>query len=127
MDAPGTEWSLFYLTTTIPLQSIDLLAKALRKLVANFILVKNPISSVVRFQILKIFNKTKLDKLNNFLFQCQLNFCTNSVQFTTDAVTFILTTEPYLSKRRRKAIYFPINILLSHSYQQLPLGKRIRT
>jgi len=76
-----------FLVTTIPSQSIDLLAKILRKLAAN------STSLIARSQMLKTFHGTNLDKLNNFPFQCQLYFYTNSAQFTTDAakVNFAMT------------------------------------
>ena len=39
------------------------------------------------------FSGTEPDKLNNFLFQCHLYFCTNLVQFDTDIakINFIMT------------------------------------
>jgi len=39
--------------------------------------------------------------------------------------TFTLITKSHLSKKKRKVIHFPINILFGYSHQQLPLGKRI--
>ena len=39
------------------------------------------------------FSGTKLDKLNNFLFQCCLYFCANLVQFNIDIIkiNFVMT------------------------------------
>jgi len=64
--------------------SIDLLAKAFKKLTTNFTLATNLILLAARFQIPENFDSSNLDKLNNFFFQYQLYFYANSVQFTTD-------------------------------------------
>ena len=46
----------------------------------------NTNSRETKAHILNTFSSTEPDKLNNFLFQCHLYFCTNLVQFNMDIV-----------------------------------------
>jgi len=49
----------------------------------------NTNSGGTKAHIPNTFSGTKSDKLNNFLFQCQLYFCANPAQFNTDIVKII--------------------------------------
>ena len=54
-------------------------------------LVTNLAPLVTRIQMSNIFDKTDLEKLNNFLFQYQLHFHTNPVQFATNTANMNFT------------------------------------
>ena len=72
------------------------LAEALRQLSENLNRESAPKPHQSKARILDIFDGSDPYKLNHFLFQCQLFFCANPVQFPTDEekINFMLT---YLS------------------------------
>jgi len=76
-----------------PPQSTDLLTKILSKLVANLTSTINSTPFITRIWMPDIFNDRDLEKLNSFLFQYQLYFYPNIVQFSTDVakVNFAIT------------------------------------
>ena len=63
-------------------QLTNLLAKVLKKLIVNLTMAINSASSIARTWMLDIFDGMDLEKLNSFLFQCQLHFYANPVQFS---------------------------------------------
>jgi len=65
-------------------QSTKLLTKVLSKLVANLTSAMNFTPFITRIWMSDIFNDIDPEKLNSFLFQYQLYFYANTVQFSTD-------------------------------------------
>ena len=62
-------------------QLINLLAEALGKFTANLTSTTNSVPSIARTQMLNTFDSINSEKINSFLFQYQLYFCANPVQF----------------------------------------------
>ena len=73
------------------------LAKVLSQLANTLIFNQTPSPNInargTKAHISDTFNSTKPNKLNNFLFQCCLYFCTNPVQFNTNIakINFAMT------------------------------------
>ena len=78
-------------------QLTDLLAKVLKKLIVNLTMAINSASSIARTWIQDIFDGMDPEKLNSFLFQYQLYFYANPVQFSIN-VTKMNFTIIYLMK-----------------------------
>ena len=72
-------------------QLADILGWLVNTLNTNQTPSSNTNSREAKAYIPNTFNSIKLDKLNNFLFQCCLYFCTNSVQFNIDIVKINFT------------------------------------
>jgi len=72
------------------------LAEVLQQLLENLNRGSAPKPHQSKARILDIFDSSDPHKLNHFLFQCQLFFCTNLLQFSTDKekINFTMT---YLS------------------------------
>ena len=74
-------------------QLAEVLGRLVNTLNANQIPRPNTNSRGTKACIPDTFSGTEPDKLNNFLFQCRLYFCTNPVQFDTDImkINFAMT------------------------------------
>ena len=77
-------------------QLADILGQLANTLNTNQTSRPNTYSRKTKAYISNIFSSTKLDKLdklNNFLFQCHLYFCANSAQFNMDIakINFVMT------------------------------------
>ena len=70
---------------------VDVLGRLANTLNTNQTPRPNTNSREIKARIPNTFSGTKPDKLNNFLFQCRLYFCTNPAQFDTDIVKINFT------------------------------------
>jgi len=86
-------WSKPYWSNNTNEQLAKVLGQLANTLNSNQTSRPNTNSREIKVRISDTFSGTELDKLNNFLFQCWLYFCANSVQFDMNIakINFVMT------------------------------------
>ena len=79
-------WSRPHYSDNTNEQLANILSQLANTLIANQTSSLNTNSRGTKAYILNNFSSTESNKLNNFLFQYYLYFCSNSIQFNTDIV-----------------------------------------